>query len=84
MDEKALQAELQHKVKRSLSPLFAKYKLDFSNLESILKWKPIVLVIGNYSSGKSTLINELLGEDIQRTGQAPTDDSFTIITAGGA
>ena len=83
MDEKALQAELQSKVKRILSPLFLKYQLDFSNLESILKWKPIVLVIGNYSSGKSTLINELLGEDIQRTGQAPTDDSFTIITAGG-
>lgn len=84
MDEKALQAELQNKVKRSLSPLFSKYQLDFSNLESILKWKPIVLIIGNYSSGKSTLINELLGKDIQRTGQAPTDDSFTIITAGGA
>lgn len=83
MDEKALQIELQSKVKRSLSPLFFKYQLDFSNLESILKWKPIVLVIGNYSSGKSTLINELLGQDIQRTGQAPTDDSFTIITAGG-
>jgi len=83
MDEKALQLELQSKVKRSLAPLFLKYQLDFSNLESILKWKPIVLVIGNYSSGKSTLINELLGEDIQRTGQAPTDDSFTIITAGG-
>ena len=83
MDEKALQLELQSKVKKSLSPLFLKYHLDFSNLESILKWKPIVLVIGNYSSGKSTLINELLGQDIQRTGQAPTDDSFTIITAGG-
>ncbi len=84
MDEKALQAELQTKVKKSLSPLFLKYNLDFSNLEAILKWKPIVLVIGNYSSGKSTLINELLGQDIQRTGQAPTDDSFTIITTGAA
>ena len=77
-----MQAELQSRVKKSLSPLFLKYHLDFSNLEAILKWKPIVLVIGNYSSGKSTLINELLGQDIQRTGQAPTDDSFTIITSG--
>ncbi len=83
MDEKVLQAELQTKVKKSLSPLFLKYHLDSSNLEAMLKWKPIVLVIGNYSSGKSTLINELLGQDIQRTGQAPTDDSFTIITACG-
>ena len=42
-----------------------------------------MLLLGNYSSGKSTLINELLGKDIQRTGQAPTDDSFTVITALG-
>lgn len=82
MNEKVLQAELQSKVEKMLSPLFLKYHLDFSNLDAILKWRPIVLVIGNYSSGKSTLINELLGQDIQRTGQAPTDDSFTIITAG--
>jgi GTPase SAR1 family protein len=46
-----------------------------------LKWKPLVLIIGNYSSGKSTLINELIGQEVQRTGQAPTDDSFTIITS---
>jgi GTPase SAR1 family protein len=39
-----------------------------------------VLVLGNYSSGKSTLINEFLGGYIQPTGQAPTDDSFTVIT----
>jgi hypothetical protein len=37
-------------------------------------------VLGNYSSGKSTLINEFLGAYIQPTGQAPTDDSFTVIT----
>ena len=43
-----------------------------------------MLVLGNYSSGKSTLINELLGEDIQKTGQAPTDDSFTVITQAPA
>jgi GTPase SAR1 family protein len=40
-----------------------------------------VLVIGNYSSGKSTFINELLDMPVQRTGQAPTDDSFTILTS---
>jgi len=40
----------------------------------------MVLILGNYSSGKSTLINEFLGADIQAIGQAPTDDSFTIIT----
>ncbi len=81
MNEKELQNQLQTKVKKKLAPLFARYKMDFAGLESTMKWKPVVLVIGNYSSGKSTLINELVGQDVQRTGQAPTDDSFTVITS---
>lgn len=81
MDEKALQNKIQSKVRGKLSPLFARYKTDFNDLDSMLKWKPIVLVLGNYSSGKSTFINELIGREVQRTGQAPTDDSFTVITA---
>lgn len=40
---------------------------------------PMVLVIGNHSSGKSTLINKLLGTDVQETGVAPTDDGFTVL-----
>jgi EH domain-containing protein 1 len=81
MNEKELQQQLQTKVKKKLEPLFARYKMDFGGLDATLKWKPIVLIIGNYSSGKSTLINELVGQEVQRTGQAPTDDSFTIITS---
>ena len=81
MDEKALQNKIQAKVRARLSPLFARYRMDFDDLEALLKWRPVVLVLGNYSSGKSTFINELLGREVQRTGQAPTDDSFTIITA---
>ncbi len=80
MNEKELQRQLQTKVRRKLETLFAKYRVDFGGIDASLKWKPLVLVIGNYSSGKSTLINELVGKDIQRTGQAPTDDDFTIIT----
>ncbi len=80
MNEKELQRQLQTKVRRKLETLFAKYRIDFGGIDASLKWKPLVLVIGNYSSGKSTLINELVGKDIQRTGQAPTDDDFTIIT----
>ncbi|OKY73632.1 MAG: dynamin family protein [Desulfobulbaceae bacterium DB1] len=83
MDEKKLQAELQQQVRNKLMPFFDRYGLDYGDLDSILKWKPMVLVIGNYSSGKSTLINEILGRELQRTGQAPTDDSFTIITSHG-
>ena len=84
MDEKKLQSELNKKVRNKLLPLFNHYRFDYSDLDAVLKWKPIVLVIGNYSSGKSTLINEMLGQDLQRTGQAPTDDSFTIITTHGS
>lgn len=43
---------------------------------------PLVLLLGNHSSGKSTFINYLLGVDVQKTGVAPTDDDFTIITYG--
>lgn len=47
-----------------------------------LQRPPQVLLLGNHSSGKSTFINYLLGTDLQRTGVAPTDDGFTIITHG--
>lgn len=81
MDEKKLQQEIHKRFKNKLFPLLEEYLLDTGELSAVLKWKPIVLILGNYSSGKSTLINELLGDEIQRTGQAPTDDSFTVITA---
>ncbi|RLN92997.1 hypothetical protein BBJ28_00016426, partial [Nothophytophthora sp. Chile5] len=44
---------------------------------------PMVLVLGNHSSGKSTFINHMLGQDVQKTGRAPTDCTFTVL-AGGA
>lgn len=43
---------------------------------------PMVLVLGNHSSGKSTFINYILGRQVQNTGVAPTDDSFTVIAPG--
>lgn len=81
MNNTKLQNDIEKKVKNKLSPIFAKYDIDPENLESILKWKSLVLILGNFSSGKSTLINEIFEADIQRTGQSPTDDSFTVITA---
>lgn len=79
--EKELQEQIAKTVKKKMTSLFARYDRNLGDLEAILKWKPMVLIIGNYSSGKSTLINELVGREVQRTGQAPTDDSFTVITA---
>lgn len=43
---------------------------------------PMVLVLGNHSSGKSTFINHMLGSTVQRTGLAPIDDGFTILRHG--
>ena len=40
---------------------------------------PFCLLVGNHSSGKSSFINYMLGENIQKAGVAPTDDSFTVI-----
>ena len=84
MDDKAFQREIHEKVKKDIAPIFTGFDMDISWLEASMKWKPLVLVIGGYSSGKSTLINELLGMEVQRTGQAPTDDSFTVITNEGS
>lgn len=48
---------------------------------------PLVFVMGNHSSGKSSFINHILQKyylskkirKIQKSGVAPTDDGFTII-----
>ena len=77
----ALRKELLYLIERELTPLALKYRYSEVPLESKIKWKPVVLLLGNYSSGKSTLINEFLGSKIQHSGQAPTDDCFTVITS---
>lgn len=75
-----LRSELVRMVADALSPVALRYGYSDVPLESTIKWRPMVLILGNYSSGKSTLINELLGVPLQATGQAPTDDSFTVLT----
>ncbi|SMF21797.1 dynamin family protein [Pseudobacteriovorax antillogorgiicola] len=76
----SLRRELVAVVEQKMSPVALKYGYSQTGLEEKIKWRPVVLLLGNYSSGKSTLINELLGQPVQKTGQAPTDDSFTVIT----
>jgi EH domain-containing protein 1 len=73
--------ELEDLTRKKMGAIFGRYGLDLEDLLTPLKWKPLVLIIGNYSSGKSTFINEILETELQRTGQAPTDDCFTVITA---
>jgi GTPase SAR1 family protein len=79
-----LRTDLLALVEEYLTPVALRYGYSESPLEANIKWRPQVLVLGNYSSGKSTLINDFLGADIQATGQAPTDDSFTVITYDGS
>jgi EH domain-containing protein 1 len=77
---KALRSEMLEMVAEELTPVAMRYGYSDVPLETTIKWRPQVLVLGSYSSGKSTLINDFLGLKVQATGQAPTDDSFTIIT----
>ena len=43
---------------------------------------PMVVMLGNHSAGKSSLINVVTGIREQQTGVAPTDDGFTVIQRG--
>ncbi len=45
-------------------------------------WWPVVSAVGLYSAGKSTMINEFLGQTVQRTGNQAVDDKFTVLCHG--
>ena len=42
-------------------------------------WWPLISVLGTFSAGKSTFINDFLAQNIQRTGNQAVDDRFTVI-----
>jgi hypothetical protein len=52
--------------------------------DSHLQTKPIVLVVGPYSTGKSSFIKHLLGQDYpgMRVGPEPTTDRFVALVHG--
>ncbi|MEM7496964.1 MAG: dynamin family protein [Pseudomonadota bacterium] len=66
----------------ALDPLAEQFIFQRPPTVGELKRPPLVLFLGNHSSGKSTFVNHLLGAEVQKTGVAPTDDDFTIITYG--
>lgn len=45
---------------------------------------PVLSVVGLYSAGKSTFINDFLGDNIQKTGTQAVDDKFTVIAYGNS
>lgn len=65
-----------------LEPLAQQFMFRRPPTVGELQRPPQILLLGNHSSGKSTFVNYLLGDAVQKTGVAPTDDSFTIITHG--
>lgn len=44
-----------------------------------VSWWPIIAALGTYSSGKSTFINDYLGQKLQLTGNQAVDDKFTVL-----
>jgi hypothetical protein len=47
-----------------------------------ISWWPVIAVMGTYSAGKSTFLNEYLGQNLQRTGNQAVDDKFTVLCYG--
>ena len=45
-----------------------------------IPWWPLVSVLGTFSAGKSSFINNFLGDQLQLTGNQAVDDKFTVIT----
>lgn len=45
-----------------------------------IPWWPLVAVLGTFSAGKSSFINNFLGDKLQLTGNQAVDDKFTVIT----
>ena len=65
------------------APVAQSYYYTFSRPSVTVGGIPSVIFLGNHSSGKSSLVNWILGGDpVQDTGVAPTDDGFTVIMYG--
>jgi GTPase SAR1 family protein len=52
------------------------------SLATGVSWWPVIAVLGTFSSGKSTFINQYVGKRLQSTGNQAVDDRFTVICYG--
>ena len=75
-EQKILPVESGFKFEAFYSPLLT---------ENEFRGKPLVLLLGQYSTGKTTFIQSILGRDYPggRVGPEPTTDRFVSISAGG-
>jgi hypothetical protein len=44
-----------------------------------IAWWPLISILGTFSAGKSTFINQFVGMRLQETGNQAVDDKFTVI-----
>ncbi len=44
-----------------------------------ISWWPMISVLGTFSAGKSTFINDYVGRNIQQSGNQAVDDKFTVV-----
>jgi GTPase Era involved in 16S rRNA processing len=71
-----------------IDPLHQKFRFKSRPTTAEIFSKPLVVFLGNHSSGKSTFVNYILKtsspsfQDVQKTGVAPLDDGFTFISYG--
>jgi len=49
---------------------------------SHISWWPMISILGTFSAGKSSFINEYIGTAIQQSGNQAVDDKFTVICYG--
>lgn len=47
-----------------------------------VSWWPVISLLGTFSAGKSTFLNQYAGENLQRTGNQAVDDKFTVVCYG--
>lgn len=47
-----------------------------------ISWWPLIAVLGTFSAGKSSFINQYVGRRVQNTGNQAVDDRFTVICYG--
>lgn len=83
MDELlTLEKKIQKLYEETFFPLAERFRYELSLSRKDAAGVPSVLFLGNHSSGKSSFINHLVGREVQKTGLAPMDDGFTILTYG--
>ena len=81
-DLRKLEEAVQAHYDDSLQPVAGKLQVDLPRNRQAVPSLPMVLFLGNHSSGKSSFINHLIGAPRQKTGLAPTDDGFTVLAYG--